>query len=497
MGLFKTSLEVKTQLESFRRATGIRPNIWARAALGYSLSLESNPDENNYDSNGQEFNREVFYGKDEPIFMALLRQRHGVINESEINRLIKLHVERGIRQLWKEFERVGKRGDEFIVSLLETIGKSVTSEVEGDSSRESVFESADFNITIEIGADSKTGHPLSYIMNAPGLSPHIAIMGRTRSGKTRTGLNILEKIDDLSKRSVPFLIFDYAKGDIAGNKDFLKAIDAVVMKLPKGKIPIAPLALSSYDDEKIKLAARRFVDTIKSVVRLGPKQSDACLRIVKEAYNRAGGNAPDIEDVLSIAEEIYEEEERQPDSLLVTLRDFADFPIFRSAKHGEDHNFFKKSHVIDLSSLPEGLRKICVFLILDRLYAEIMERQNAPIDSKGFRQMRLIIAVDEAHNYLPCKQPTLEKFVRESASKGVCIMLMSQSPDDFDQPKYNFAKEMGLVLVFSCFVQRPKMLEALLGGNIDPQIMSQLSPGVAKTRLPNSLRPIDIRTWSP
>jgi hypothetical protein len=110
--------------------------------------------------------------------------------------------------------------------------------------------------------------------------------------------------------------------------------------------------------------------------------------------------------------------------------------------------------------------------------------------------MRLIIAIDEAHNYLPCKQPTLEKFIRESASKGFGIMLLSQSPDDFDQPKYNFAKEMGIVLVFSCFVERPKMLEALLGGNIDPQIMSQLAPGIAKTRLPNSSRPIDIRAWA-
>jgi len=72
----------------------------------------------------------------------------------------------------------------------------------------------------------------------------------------------------------------------------------------------------------------------------------------------------------------------------------------------------------------------------------------------------------------------------------------AQSPDDFDQPKYNFAKEMGLVLVFSCFVQRPKMLEALLG-NIDPQLMSQLQPGIAKTRLQNSSRPVDIRTWVP
>ena len=76
-------------------------------------------------------------------------------------------------------------------------------------------------------------------------------------------------------------------------------------------------------------------------------------------------------------------------------------------------------------------------------------------------------------------------------------MLMFQSPDDFDQSKYNFAKEMGLVLVFLCFVQRPKMLEALLGGNIAPQLMSKLQPGIAKTRLQNSSRPVDIRTWVP
>lgn len=489
--------EAKPQHEILRRATGLRPDLWARASLGFSLSLESSPDDINYDSNGQEFTREVFYGKDEPVFLALIRQRHGIVEEGEINRLAKLHVERGIRQLWNEFERVGKRGDEFIISLLETAGKAFPQTAEVGGSPEKVHEGADFSIAIEIGKDAKTGNSLSYMMNAPGLSPHIAIMGRTRSGKTRTGLDMLEKVDVCSGKKLPFLVFDYAKGDIAGNKEYINSVDATVIKLPKTKIPIAPLALSSYDDEKIKLAARRFVDTIKSVVRLGPKQADACLRIVKEAYERAEGSAPDMEDVLSVAEELYIAEGKQPDSLLVTLRDFADFQIFRSAKQGEEHDIFKKIHVIDLSSLPESLRKICVFLMLDRLYSEIMERQNAPIDSKGYRQMRLIIAVDEAHNYLPCKQPTLEKFVRESASKGIAIMLMSQSPDDFDQPKYNFAKEMGLVLVFSCFVQKPKMLEALLGGNIEPQIMSQLPPGVAKTRLPNSIRPIDIRTWLP
>lgn len=496
MGLFKTSLEAKTYLENFRRATGIRPNIWARAGLSYSLSLESYPEDNNYDSNGQEFTREVFFGKDESIFLALMRQRHISIPEADFTKLIKLHVERGIRLLWKEFERVGKKGDEFIISLLEITGKALKTDLSAES--EVANKDANFQITIDIGEDYRTGIMQSFTLNAPGLSPHIAIMGRTRSGKTRTGLSILEKIHSTSGHSVPFLIFDYSKGDIANNTEFINAIDATVIKLPKDKVPMAPLSLSSYDDEKIKLAARRFVDTIKSVVpRIGPKQADTCLTIAKEAYYRTQPNAPDLEDVLSVAEEIYDEEEKTTDSLLAALKDFADFPIFRSSRYSEDHDFFKKSHVIDLSILPEGLRKICVFLILDRLYSEIMERPNAPLDTKGFRQMRLIIAIDEAHNYLPCKQPTLEKFVRESASKGVGIMLMSQSPDDFDQPRYNFTKEMGLVLVFSCYVERPKMLEALLGGNIDPQHMSQLQPGIAKTRLPDSIRPIDIRAWMP
>ena len=56
--------------------------------------------------------------------------------------------------------------------------------------------------------------------------------------------------------------------------------------------------------------------------------------------------------------------------------------------------------------------------------------------------------------------------VREVRSKGVAVWLLSQSPDDFDQPRYNFAREMGLAIVFSCVLEKPKMLEAVrLGQN--------------------------------
>lgn len=87
--------------------------------------------------------------------------------------------------------------------------------------------------------------------------------------------------------------------------------------------------------------------------------------------------------------------------------------------------------------------------------------------------------------------------VREVRSKGVAIWLLSQSPDDFDQPKYNFAREMGLSIVFSCVLEKPKMLEAVWGGKINPQRLSQLPAGVALTRVPTSDTPIEIQAWHP
>ncbi|MBI5745515.1 MAG: hypothetical protein HZA13_00760 [Nitrospirae bacterium] len=103
---------------------------------------------------------------------------------------------------------------------------------------------------------------------------------------------------------------------------------------------------------------------IKSVVRLGAKQSDTCLHLIREAYEQARqytGTAPDISSLLAIGEEIYQDEDKPPDSLLATLRDFADFPLFRRAIEGERHNLLETNHIIDLHHLPESLRKIAVF----------------------------------------------------------------------------------------------------------------------------------------
>jgi len=201
--------------------------------------------------------------------------------------------------------------------------------------------------------------------------------------------------------------------------------------------------------------------------------------------------------VVDAANRIYTDNSWDDDSLIACLREFTHFPLFRSARQGVDHAFLRNSHVVDIHGLTEDLRKLTVFLMLDRLYSEIMALPDAPLDVHANRQVRLIIVIDEAHHYLPCKQPTLEKMVREIRSKGVAIWLLSQSPDDFDQPRYNFAREMGLSIVFSCVLEKPKMLEAVLGGKINPQRLSQLPAGVALTRIPGEDAPIEILAWRP
>ena len=162
----------------------------------------------------------------------------------------------------------------------------------------------------------------------------------------------------------------------------------------------------------------------------------------------------------------------------------------------EECPLLERSHIFDIHGLPDSLRKVLVFLTLDRLYSHIWRMPDSALDDQGNRECRLLIVIDEAHHYLPCKQPILQSIVREGRSKGVFVWLLSQSPDDFDQPQYNFAREIGLTLVFSCVVEKPRVLEAVLGGNLNPTQLSQLGTGVALTRIPGQSAPSAVQVWS-
>lgn len=493
---FKTSEEARAVLSRLRRATGILPNLWARAAFGYSLSLSGIPEPDSFDSDGTEFQDRTFFGDDREILLALLRQRTGhQPSERELAQLMKAHVERGLRCFSDRYEQLNRRGDALILSLLEEARADGTGEaiMQGDL-WEAPSPKKTYKVELELGVEERTGREVTHVLNAPGMAPHVAIMGRNGTGKTRTGLELVLQMSGPAAGNCRHLIFDYAKGDIASNSKFTEQAGSSVVRLPEERIPCAPLMLLEHSDHAVQIAARRFRDTVNSVVHLGPVQRDRCLKIMHQAYDTTDGT-PDLEDVAEVANAEYERNGWNHDSLLSTINEFSSFPLFAPSSEADRHQLLRQSHVIDVHHLPEDLRKLAVFLVLDWLHTHVMSSPDAPVDDENNRLLRLVVVIDEAHHYLPCKQPTLENIVREVRSKGLSIMLLSQSPDDFDQPQYNFAREMGLAVVYACMIGSAKMLEALLGGKLTATEVNQLPSGVALTRTSEHKQPTRVRIW--
>lgn len=224
MERFKTTKAALEFLERLTRTTGIRRNVWSRGALGWSLSLEDLPDEKEQlDSDGMEHTRQMIFGEDEPTLLALLRQRYqGQLSDERLRTLVKVHVERGLRLLRDQYERLNRRGDELLLFLLrQCAGREAFVEGSRPHLEPTVSATADFALALELGTVVGTTQPVVHTLTGSGDAPHVAVMGRNATGKTRIALTLLSQIGSGARHPVPFLIFDYAKGDIGANQDFI------------------------------------------------------------------------------------------------------------------------------------------------------------------------------------------------------------------------------------------------------------------------------------
>src|SRR5690606_28725370 len=112
--------------------------------------------------------------------------------------------------------------------------------------------------------------------------------------------------------------------------------------------------------------------------------------------------------------------------------------------------FFQQSWIIKLPpNVAEDSRTIVVNLVLDALDQHLNSLMDAERSADGSRGLRVLCMVDEAHQVLGTKLPSLSNLIRMSRSKGGAIMLISQSPDDFSGEDDEFLSEMGMVAAFS------------------------------------------------
>ena len=250
------------------------------------------------------------------------------------------------------------------------------------------------------------------------------------------------------------VFFYYAKGDVADDADFVEATQADVVRLPEESLPVNPFSRVNVDSETaVKVAAQEFADLIRDVERrLGTVQAQLLYDAILRGFEAMRGENPPFPDFEIVRQEIeydYAANNRKLDTLTETMRQLTDFQVFARRDRPDFWHLTDKTVIVDLHGLTV-LRELTVCLVLTALYRELMAMPDSAV-SDGVREMRTIIVIDEAHHFLKDKKRNaiLERLIREIRSKGASVFLMSQSPDDYDQPDFDFAE----LLEFICLLQ--------------------------------------------
>ncbi|MEE4210547.1 MAG: type IV secretory system conjugative DNA transfer family protein, partial [Parvularcula sp.] len=186
--------------------------------------------------------------------------------------------------------------------------------------------------------------------------------------------------------------------------------------------------------------------------------------------------------------EVYEEHEAKEDGATSSMEELCRFPLFEPKLTPAE--FFQKSWIIKLPpNVPEDSRTIVVNLLLDALDQHLNGLVDAETSPDGARGLRILCMIDEAHQILGTRLPSLSRLIRMSRSKGGAVMLVSQSPDDFSGEDDEFLDNMGLVAAFATNA-KPGAAARVLGKGAN---LTNLQTGQCFVRFDKTTR--KIKAW--
>jgi hypothetical protein len=469
----------------------------ARLAIARSLALpEAPPLMVMREELGKPIKGDQLFGKDLGVWAALVTQRTGqTLERREFEILVGAHWHRGATLLWRGWEEADGDFALFLRRLCDYCGLRATGESSTQVGKGAMHQASTLRlgpVTLrlgEVGVDLASGEPVLWVMNGPGRSPHIAATGTLGTGETRIAMGLLRQMREQSGCAV--LAFDF-KGDLAENPELAQALGATVVNPPRAPVPLDVLAVAGSDAQAVEIAAMRFRDSFAGVMtsRPGGVQKEALREAARRALaRRQGVSIAAVRDAL-IA--LYEEEERKADSVTATFNELCALPLFTPEM--EPNSFFAHSWIIDLHGAPESAQRLVAFLVFDALDAWLKTQKDAPLDPAHHRQLRIVLAIDEARRVLGFEQPSLVEIVRMSRSKGGAVVLVSQSPDDFAGEDEDFLGNIGLVFSFRTNA-KPGSLQRIFGEKVD---LAGLPDGVCVTRLPGEakrVRPLRVQAW--
>ncbi|MGI8642268.1 MAG: ATP-binding protein [Pyrinomonadaceae bacterium] len=425
-----------------------------------------------------------------PLFRALIVQRHErIVSDDEFLHLLKAHVDQDFALIKNDISGF-KSEDDYVEYLVELTRKGLEQRTEESAPMIETTPAFGGLLNLKIGWNAETDAPVVVEFNRQ-TNNYLAVTGKPGSGKTQFVKDLLAQIRLQSEFKVNFVFFDYAKGDVADDADFVAATNAEVVCLPDESLPLNPFSRVNVNSEtNVKVAAQEFADLIRDVEkRLGTVQAQLLYDAILRGFETMRGENPPFPDFEIIKQEIeydYTANKRKLDTLTEVMRQLTDFEIFaRRDNPNLWQNLTDKTVIIDLHGLTV-LRELTVCLVLTALYREVMAMPDSAV-ADGVREMRTIIVIDEAHHFLKDKKRNaiLERLIREIRSKGASVFLMSQSPDDYDQDNFDFTELLEFIFLLQSNAGASKFLQNAFG--VSAQEAKTLSSEVANLPTVNAI----------
>ena len=262
-------------------------------------------------------------------------------------------------------------------------------------------------------------------------------------GKTQFALSLIaqfakEKEHNVDGRPIGMLIFDY-KGDDYSTDAFLKKVDG---KCYSFNFPFNPLKLVATDKTKFMnlpaVTADRISDSFAKAYGLGQVQQSTIKQVIMPNTNKMQN--PIRTSWFASAKH------RQPqydakDKTYALFDKLRDYMIF-TPDNSECVSLFEwldGVKVIDLTPYPSDTKKVIVSLILDLFYEEMRQLGASKLDDP-YRELRAMILVDEAHQFLNKDFNSFRNIISEGRMFGVGMILSTQNVSDFKTSKEDYSQ---------------------------------------------------------
>ncbi len=501
-GLFKPTQDAYELEEKLRAKFGLTHRYdAARLMIGRSLASPTPPLSLSSDTQfGKSLPGELLFGDDLDLWLSALildaKLGEGAVLE-HLRPHIEAHWARGaklVRQDWEDSEGDAAR---LIMRLAEFLPEGGG----GTPPTGGLGKGHPGEIRVKLGPISQTfegNEPVDFSLNGPGNSPHLALMGRTRSGKTTTGVQMAHSI--IEQCHAPMLLID-PQGTFITDGKLNQKFPSWPTDVQALEVGLHPIPLDFLPDAKVgHIAIQNAAMTLRDSICLcckspGNLMQARLLQSVEQVITT--GDDRSLTSIKQTYEGRLEIDGAEMDSIAARLDELTRLRCFAPEMTAAD--FFSRSWVISLMHVQsEELKRLIMLLLLDATAMYFLAQPEAALQG-GFRRMRQVLVIDEARKILQEKKSeSLVQLVTRSAAKGLSVMLLSQDPSDFEGQSYDFTTQLGAVISFYCNqTQRGlRSLQGVFGRKLQSEEFSDayLETGVAFTKLPGR-QPMRIRCW--